>query len=97
MKPLFIGKVEKSSAIAKKQANSIIEDFRQVRTTVEQMGLFQPSIAFYVLTMVHIVLLDAAGWAIMWYFGTGWIPYTAAALCLVTAQVISILFYFKVG
>lgn len=81
MKPLCIGRVADS-----KKPLAIIEDFHQVRNAVEKMGLFQPSVTFYLWTMLHIVSLDIAGCLILWYFGTGWLPFLSAAICLTIAQ-----------
>jgi len=65
----------------------LIDDFRNLRKTVEDMGLFTPLPIFYIFHMLHIILLYAAGIALLQSYGTGWTNYLAAALLFMTAQV----------
>ena len=65
----------------------IIEDFRKLRKTVEDMGLFKPSKTFFTFIMLHIFAAEFIGWFIMWYFGTGWVPFVIGACFLTIAQV----------
>ncbi|GFS07568.1 fatty acid desaturase 2-like [Elysia marginata] len=85
MKAIHIG----SLAEKEQQVKPIEEDFRQLRATAEKMNLFKPSVTFFVLQLAHILLLDWASWAILYYFGTGWIAYlfSMAAITTVEGQV----------
>ena len=37
--------------------------------------------------LAHVIALELAGWAVLKYFGSGWMPYCFAVCLLVTAQV----------
>ncbi|GFO18485.1 fatty acid desaturase 2 [Plakobranchus ocellatus] len=83
MKAIHIGSLEEKEQAVK----PIEEDFRQLRATAEKMNLFKPSVTFFVLQMAHILFLDWASWAILYYFGTGWIPYIFSMLAITTVEV----------
>ena len=68
------------------------KDFRALRSKLEQAGLFKANGWFYVALLVHVLLLELAGWAVLKYVGTGWLPYTIAVCLLVTAQVLPLAF-----
>ena len=68
------------------------KDFRLLRSKLEQAGLFTANGWFYVALLVHVLLLEFAGWAVLKYVGTGWLPYTIAVCLLVTAQVLPLAF-----
>ena len=74
----------------------IIEDFRKMRKTVEDMGLFKPSKFFFTFIMLHIFAAEFIGWLILWYFGTGWIPFIIGACFLTIAQVSCYNFFFSI-
>mmetsp|Transcript_37690 Transcript_37690/g.89141 ORF Transcript_37690/g.89141 Transcript_37690/m.89141 type:complete len:491 (+) Transcript_37690:42-1514(+) len=72
---------------AKNTRNTELEkDFRDLRSKLEEAGMFQPKMWFYALMLFHVIALELAGWAVLFYFGRGWVPYTAAVLLLVVAQ-----------
>ena len=71
---------------------SMEKDFRALRSKLEQAGLFKANGWFYVALLVHVLLLELAGWAVLKYVGTGWLPYTIAVCLLVTAQVLPLAF-----
>lgn len=57
-------------------------DFRELRTTIEKMGLLKPNTYFFMAVFLHILLLDAASWLNFLYFGTSLLPFTVSvALC----------------
>jgi hypothetical protein len=68
------------------------KDFRALRSKLEQAGLFKANGWFYVALLVHVLLLELAGWAVLKYVGTSWLPYTIAVFLLVTAQVLPLAF-----
>ncbi|XP_013096991.1 acyl-CoA (8-3)-desaturase-like isoform X1 [Biomphalaria glabrata] len=82
MKAIHIGTLKDSQHVV----SPIEQDFRELRETAEKMGLFKPSILFFCLHMFHILFLDWAAWATMYYFGTGWIPYLASLLMITTVE-----------
>ncbi|OCT83894.1 acyl-CoA (8-3)-desaturase [Xenopus laevis] len=65
---------------------AMVEDFRTLRTTVEQMGLFRPSKLFFFGVLLHIILLDVLAYATLYYGGTSFIPLLVTALLLGTVQ-----------
>lgn len=67
----------------------LVEDFRELRATVEKMGLLKPNRAFFLLHLCHILVLDVAAWLTIWYFGSSTMPFLFSALLLGTVQVSS--------
>ncbi|CAD5124890.1 DgyrCDS13142 [Dimorphilus gyrociliatus] len=86
MKPLLVGKLEHSTEYKNSKRNKIEEDFRKLRQKVEEMGLFKPSVLFFSFILGHILVMEAIGIFIMYYYGTGWLPYVIAAIFLTAAQ-----------
>uniref|UniRef100_A0A8D2QE10 Fatty acid desaturase 1 n=1 Tax=Zonotrichia albicollis TaxID=44394 RepID=A0A8D2QE10_ZONAL len=64
----------------------LVEDFRELRATVERMGLLQPNHIFFILYLCHILMLDVAAWLIIWYFGASLVPFLFSAVLLGTVQ-----------
>ena len=81
LKPLHLGAVQDI------QNRSIDEDFRQLRSTAEQMGLFKPSFLFYAAVLTHIMVLEVLAYLTLYYFGTGWLPFIVSMLLYATMQV----------
>ena len=50
-------------------------------------GYFKPSVAFYVLNIGQLILLEVLAYVILVQFGTGWLPYWLSIFCLATVQV----------
>ncbi|XP_033628616.1 acyl-CoA 6-desaturase-like [Asterias rubens] len=82
LKPLCIGSLEKDN----KPKSSIVTDMRDLRSKVEQLNLLKPNLWFYAAHLGHILALDVLGWFVMWYFGTGWLPYLTSAFLLLVVQ-----------
>lgn len=66
---------------------SLLEDFRELRRTIEKMGLLRPNYFFFFLIFLHLLVLDAASWLMVWYFGISLVPFLAGMLLFTTAQV----------
>ncbi|KAG8125551.1 putative Fatty acid desaturase 1 protein [Naja naja] len=64
----------------------LVEDFRELRATVEKMGLLNSNHLFFLLSLLHILLLDVSAWLNVWYFGTSLVPFLITALLLGTVQ-----------
>lgn len=64
-----------------------MEDFRALRTTVEQMGLLKPNKLFFFVALLHVVLIDVLAWLNLSYFGPSLIPFLVTTLLLGTVQV----------
>lgn len=65
----------------------LVKDFRELRATVERMGLLEPNQLFFFLLLAHILLLDTAAWLILFYFGTSLLPFVFSLLLLTISQV----------
>lgn len=64
-----------------------MKDFRELRSTVERMGLLEPNQLFFFLLLAHILLLDTAAWLVLFYFGTSLLPFVFSLLLLTISQV----------
>lgn len=51
------------------------------------MGLMKANHGFFLLYLLHILLLDVAAWLTLWVFGTSFVPFLLCAVLLSTAQV----------
>lgn len=80
LKPLHVGSVKDV------RNRSIDEDFRKLRSTAEQMGLFKPSYVFFGVFLGHILLLEVLSYLTMYYFGTGWLPFIVSIVLYATVQ-----------
>ena len=54
---------------------------------MEDSGWLNGRPMFYFWHLISILALDILGYIILLKFGVTWVPYIAAALCFVTAQV----------
>jgi hypothetical protein len=63
------------------------KDFRALRKKLEDAGLFKAKPWFYIAMLAHVIALELAGWAVLKYLGSSWLPYALAVCLLVTAQV----------
>lgn len=50
-------------------------------------NLFKPNFWFYFFHLGHILALEAMAYLVMYWYGTGWIPWTVSLLCYSTVQV----------
>jgi fatty acid desaturase 2 (delta-6 desaturase) len=82
MKCIHIGSLKESQ----KAVLPVDKDFRELRETAEKMGLFKPSLLFFSLHMLHILFLDFAAWAVLYYFGSSWIPYLVSLGLITTVE-----------
>lgn len=65
----------------------LTDDFRELRATVEWMGLMKANHGFFLLCLLHILVLDVAAWLTLWVFGTSFVPFVVCAVLLSTVQV----------
>ncbi|XP_034979339.2 acyl-CoA (8-3)-desaturase [Zootoca vivipara] len=81
LNPLLIGELAPDqSSLEPSKNESLIMDFRELRTTVEKMGLLKPNTYFFMAVLLHILLLDAASWLNFLYFGTSLLPFTVSVV-----------------
>lgn len=65
----------------------LAKDFRELRSTVEKMGLLTPNPLFFSLIFLHIILFDIGAWLTIWYFGTSSISFFTGVAFFTIAQV----------
>ncbi|XP_061494225.1 acyl-CoA (8-3)-desaturase-like isoform X2 [Rhineura floridana] len=87
MKSLLIGELAPNQPSFEHNKNKLlVEDFRELRTNADKLGLFKPRPLFFLLMLLHILLLDAAGCFLLWYFGTSLPSFLIATMLLTIAQ-----------
>ncbi|NXA43677.1 FADS1 desaturase, partial [Eudromia elegans] len=87
LKPLQIGELapdQPSSESNKKE--SLLEDFRELRSDIEKKGLLKPDYVFFSLIFLHFLLLEASAWLVVWYFGISSVPFFAGVILFTIAQ-----------
>ncbi|XP_059831632.1 acyl-CoA (8-3)-desaturase-like isoform X1 [Hypanus sabinus] len=68
------------------KSKEVTEDFRELRATLERTDLLQPNKLFFAGHLAHILLLEAAAWLTLWYFGASLFPFLISSLLLSTVQ-----------
>ncbi|XP_029438123.1 acyl-CoA 6-desaturase-like [Rhinatrema bivittatum] len=87
LRPLLIGELAPGEPSQDRDKNAQqVEDFRALRKTAEDMGLFKADPVFFSLHLAHIILLELLAWFTLWCFGTGWIPTILTIFMLATSQ-----------
>ncbi|KAJ7401902.1 fatty acid desaturase 2 [Pitangus sulphuratus] len=87
LKPLLIGELAPGEPSQDRGKNSqLVEDFRTLRKTAEDMKLFRASPLFFSLYLGHIIAMEVLAWLMVSYFGTGWITTLILACILTTSQ-----------
>ncbi|NXI12555.1 FADS2 desaturase, partial [Irena cyanogastra] len=87
LKPLLIGELAPGEPSQDRDKNSqLVEDFRTLRKTAEDMNLFRASPLFFSFYLGHIIAMELLAWLMISYFGTGWITTLVLACILTTSQ-----------
>ncbi|KAE8606931.1 hypothetical protein XENTR_v10010931 [Xenopus tropicalis] len=87
LKPLYVGELAENEPSQDRDKNAQqVEDFRALRKTAEDMGLFKSNPAFFIVYLFHILLIEFLAWCTLHYFGTGWIPTILTVLLLTISQ-----------
>ncbi|XP_067902275.1 acyl-CoA 6-desaturase isoform X1 [Heterodontus francisci] len=87
MKPLLIGELALGEPSQDRQKKTeLVEDFRALRKTAEDMKLYNADIVFFSFYLGHLFVLEFLAWLTVSYFGTGWLPTLLTALILATSQ-----------
>ncbi|KAM6322061.1 acyl-CoA (8-3)-desaturase-like [Podargus strigoides] len=88
LKSLLIGELAPDQpSFESNKKKSLLEDFRELRCTVEKMGLLKPNYIFFLLIFLHFLVLDAASWLVVWYFGISLVPFLIGMVLFTTAQI----------
>ncbi|XP_053515223.1 fatty acid desaturase 2-like protein FADS2B [Artibeus jamaicensis] len=73
LKPLLIGELDPEEPSHERNKNSqLVEDFQELRRTLETMNMFNANLGFFFLHLIQILILEALAWLMLWYFGNGW-------------------------
>ncbi|NXU73907.1 FADS1 desaturase, partial [Oreotrochilus melanogaster] len=88
LKSLLIGELAPDQpSFESNKKKSLLEDFRELRCTIEKMGLLRPNSIFFFLIFLHLLVLDAASWLVVWYFGISFVPFVVGMAFFTTAQI----------
>ncbi|NXS58488.1 FADS1 desaturase, partial [Brachypteracias leptosomus] len=88
LRSLLIGELAPDQpSFESNKKKSLLEDFRELRCTIEKMGLLRPNFAFFFLIFLHLLVLDVASWLVVWYFGISLVPFLVSMVFFTTAQI----------
>ncbi|KFP55816.1 Fatty acid desaturase 1, partial [Cathartes aura] len=88
LKSLLIGELAPDQpSFESNKKKSLLEDFRELRSTIEKMGLLRPNYIFFFLIFLHLLVLDAASWLMVWYFGISLVPFLVGIAFFTIAQI----------
>ncbi|KAM9148934.1 acyl-CoA (8-3)-desaturase-like [Pangshura tecta] len=86
MSSLLIGELAQDQISMEPSKNKLlVEDFHELHATIKRMGLLNPNGLFFFLIFLQILLLEAASWITLWYFGTSLLPFLISAVLLTTS------------
>lgn len=83
MKPMHVGHVDSCDPERK---SNIKKEFNELRLKAESIGLFDANHTFFVLHLLHIIVLEGLAYASLRYFGTSWLPYLVSVFLFGAAQ-----------
>ncbi|KAM7085280.1 fatty acid desaturase 2-like protein FADS2B isoform 1-T1 [Molossus nigricans] len=84
LKPLLIGELAPEEPSQERNKNSLlVEDFQELRRTLEAMNMFNANLGFFLLHFIQILILETLAWLMLWHFGSGW-PVTICVSFLLT-------------
>ncbi|KAG6922788.1 fatty acid desaturase 2, partial [Chelydra serpentina] len=87
LKPLLIGELAPGEPSQDRGKNpQLVDDFRALRKTAEDMNLFKADPLFFSLYLGHIIMMEALAWLLVSYYGTGWITTFILSCILATSQ-----------
>ncbi|XP_058925639.1 acyl-CoA (8-3)-desaturase isoform X2 [Kogia breviceps] len=87
MNSLLIGELSPEQPSFEPTKNKeLTEEFRELQATVERVGLMKANPVFFLLYLLHILLLDVIAWLTLWLFGTSFLPFLLCAVLLSTVQ-----------
>ncbi|XP_077175106.1 acyl-CoA (8-3)-desaturase-like [Paroedura picta] len=88
LRPLLIGELAHDQPSCEPTKNEmLVNDFKELRSTVKRMGLLKPSYLFFAIIFLHAFLLDCTSWLTIWFFGKSWIPFLVGISLFTTAQI----------
>ncbi|NWZ24170.1 FADS1 desaturase, partial [Asarcornis scutulata] len=88
LKSLLIGELAPDQpSFESNKKKSLLEDFRELRCTIEKMGLLKPNYTFFFMIFLHLLVLDIASWLMIWYFGISLVPFLVGMAFFTIAQI----------
>ncbi|XP_062053408.1 fatty acid desaturase 2-like protein FADS2B [Lepus europaeus] len=87
LKPLLIGELAPEEPSQERNKNSqLVEDFQELRRTLEAMNMFDANLGFFFLHLAQILILEVLAWLIPYHFGNGWTVTIFVAFLLTVSQ-----------
>ncbi|XP_045642463.1 fatty acid desaturase 2-like protein FADS2B [Ursus americanus] len=87
LNPLLIGELAPEEPSQERNKNSqLVEDFQELRRTLEAMNMFKANWVFFFLHLAHILILETLAWLIVWHFGNGWLVTIFISFLLTISQ-----------
>ncbi|CAO2596653.1 Fatty acid desaturase 2-like protein FADS2B [Lemmus lemmus] len=87
LQPLLIGELSPEEPSQEKNKNpQLVEDFRQLRKTLESMNMFSANLGFFFLHLAQILVLEVLAWLILHHFGSGWTVTILISFLLTVSQ-----------
>lgn len=87
LKPLLIGELSPEEPSQEKNKNAqLVEDFRELRKTLEAMNMFSANLRFFFLHLAQILILEISAWLILHHFGSGWLVTILISFLLTVSQ-----------
>ncbi|XP_053139187.1 acyl-CoA (8-3)-desaturase-like [Hemicordylus capensis] len=88
LSPLYIGELKPDQPSCEPPKNEmLVNDFRELYSTVKKMGLLKPSYPFFTFMFLHAFLFDVASWFTIWYFGKSWLPFLIGVAMFTIGQI----------
>uniref|UniRef100_A0A8C6JZN8 Uncharacterized protein n=1 Tax=Melopsittacus undulatus TaxID=13146 RepID=A0A8C6JZN8_MELUD len=88
LKSLLIGELAPDEPSCESNKDkALLEDFRELRCSVEKMGLLRPNYTFFFLILLHFLILEVASWLVVWHFGISFVPFVVGMVLFATAQI----------
>ncbi|VTJ67477.1 Hypothetical predicted protein [Marmota monax] len=79
LKPLLIGELapgepnqERNKNVSLGIQSQLVEDFQELRRTLEASNMFRANLWFFSLHLIQILILEVLAWLILCHFGNGW-------------------------
>ncbi|KAK9410186.1 fatty acid desaturase 2 [Crotalus adamanteus] len=87
LKPLLIGELDPGEPNQDRGKNpQLIEDFRALRKTAEDMKLFKSDPVFFSFYLGHIIVMEILAWLMVSYCGTSWSITFVLSIILTVSQ-----------
>ncbi|XP_005408038.1 PREDICTED: fatty acid desaturase 2-like protein FADS2P1 [Chinchilla lanigera] len=87
LKPLLIGELAPGEPSQERNKNpQLVEDFQELRRTLEAMNMFDAHPGFFSLHLAQILILEVLAWLVLCHFGNGWTVTILVSFLLTVSQ-----------